>query len=183
MISIIVKEKIENKFNAPIRYSKDCDLLAVAISNETRSKISGSTIKRMFGIIPTKHSPSLYTLDVLSVYLGYANYDDLINEFRAHLEPLRMNLKELDSAEIAPGYKFKVSYDKEFHFTIEMLENKNICISESNDSRWKIGDLIEFKRILVNYPLFIENYSRKGIPQGESIVGKILGVRTIENIS
>jgi hypothetical protein len=183
MISIVIKEKIENKFNSPIRYSKDCDLLAAAISLETRSKISGSTMKRLFGIIPTKHNPSLYTLDVLSTYLGYANYDELINEFRTHLEPLRSNLKELNSSEITPRLKFKVSYDKKFYITLERLENQSLCISESNDSRWKKDDLIEFKRILINYPLFIDNYIRLGVTKGEVIVGKVLGVRTIENVT
>ena len=183
MISLVIKEKIENKFNSPIRYSKDCDLLAAAISLETRSKISGSTIKRLFGIIPTKHNPSLYTLDVISVYLGYANYDELINEFRTHLEPLRSNLKELNSHDITSRLKFKVSYDKNFHFTIERIENQAICIIDSNDSRWKKGDHLEFKRIMINYPIFIENYIRQGISKGESIAGKILGVRTIENVT
>jgi len=183
MISLVIKEKIENKFNSPIRYSKDCDLLAAAISLETRSKISGSTIKRLFGIIPTKHNPSLYTLDVLSTYLGYANYDELINELRTHLEPLRSNLKELNSNEITPRLKFKVSYDKKFYITIERLDNQSLCISESNDSRWKKDDLIEFKRILINYPLFIDNYIRLGVTKGEVILGKVLGVRTIENVT
>lgn len=183
MISITLREKVETKFNSPIRYSKDCDLLAAAISIETRSKISGSTIKRLFGIIPTKHNPSLYTLDVISTYLGYANYDELISEFRAHIEPLRSNLKELNSHEIQPRFKFKVSYDKKFYFTIERSENRNLCICESNDPRWKKDDILEFKRILINYPLFIDNYVRQGVPKGEAIVGKILGVRTIENIS
>jgi hypothetical protein len=183
MISLVIKEKIENKFNSPVRYSKDCDLLAAAISHETRSKISGSTMKRLFGIIPTKHNPSLYTLDVLSIYLGYANYDELINEFRTHLEPLRSNIKELSSMEITPKLKFKVSYDKKFYFTLERLENQTLRISETNDARWKKDDLIEFKRILINYPLFIDNHIRLGIPKGEAIVGKVLGVRTIENVS
>lgn len=183
MISLVIKEKIENKFNSPIRYSKDCDLLAAAISNETRSKISGSTLKRLFGIIPTKHNPSLYTLDVLSNYLGYANYDELINEFRTHLEPLRSNLKELNSHEITPRLKFKVSYDKKHFMTLERLDNQALRISESNDARWKKNDLVEFKRILINYPLFIDNYIRLGVTKGEVIVGKVLGVRTIENVT
>jgi hypothetical protein len=182
MISITLREKVEMKFNSPIRYSKDCDLLAAAISIETRSKISGSTIKRLFGIIPTKHNPSLYTLDVISKYLGYSNFDELINEFRAPIKSKNVLLKELLVSEVNFEERLEIHYDKNHFITFKRKDTCSFETLESNDKRLAVGDTFTFKQITLNYPLFIENLLRGEQVKGDAILGKIYGVRTIEKI-
>jgi hypothetical protein len=182
MISVIIKEKIEQKFNSPVRYSKDCENLANAISNETRSKISGSTIKRIFGIIPTNHTPSLYTLDVISKYLGYPNFDELINEFRAPIKSNNLLLKELIVSDVNFEERLEVHYDKNHFIAFKRKDTCNFETLESNDKRLAVGDTFTFKQINLNYPLFIENLIRGEQAKGDAILGKIYGVRTIEKI-
>ena len=81
MISSIIKERIEARFGQIIRYSKDCESLAVDISANTKHTISGSTIKRLMGFVKGVQEPRMYTMDAIAEYLGYSSFDEFIKEF------------------------------------------------------------------------------------------------------
>lgn len=54
----------------------DCYALSVEIAAKTGNRISETTLKRIFGFTAaTNHRPSLYTLNVLSTFAGFADWD------------------------------------------------------------------------------------------------------------
>jgi hypothetical protein len=67
-------EKVKAKYPFSIVHSKDCDNLATDVLNSTGERISGSTIKRLFGFIKTTSNPNKFTLNVLARYVGYQSY-------------------------------------------------------------------------------------------------------------
>ncbi len=69
--------KIEVRFGRSIRYSKDCDALAVDIIFHTGCRISASTLKRVLGFGDNYIIPRLYTLDAIAKYIGYDSWNDL----------------------------------------------------------------------------------------------------------
>jgi hypothetical protein len=54
----------------------DAQILKQLIFQKTGREIALSALDRAFGVIPAKFKPSAYTLDTLSIYCGYANWDD-----------------------------------------------------------------------------------------------------------
>jgi hypothetical protein len=54
----------------------DAEILEKLIFEKTGREISLNALDKVFGIIPAKFEPSTYTLDTLSIYCGYANWDD-----------------------------------------------------------------------------------------------------------
>ena len=77
-----LKNKIEQRFGQPIRYSKDCELLAKHISRVTRDSISPSTIKRIFGLIKTTTNPSPETMAVIGKYLESTDWQEPDDQLR-----------------------------------------------------------------------------------------------------
>jgi len=73
----LIKKKINAKTGHSISYAKDCLILSGQIMESTRRTISVSTLKRFFGIIKSPYKPSMFTLDTLSIFLGYQNFADL----------------------------------------------------------------------------------------------------------
>lgn len=71
----LLRKDIENKFGKEVLYAKDCDLLAKEINKKIKRQISGSTLKRFFGIVKSGFKPSKYTLDTLSQFLGYTDWN------------------------------------------------------------------------------------------------------------
>lgn len=77
----LLKNEIQNKFGGVISYAADCQVLSEEIENSTKRQVSISTLKRFFGIIQSPFNPSKYTLDTLSIYVNFDNWQEFINHF------------------------------------------------------------------------------------------------------
>lgn len=80
MLNDTIIKQVENVYGQKIRYSKDCDALALEISSKTGCQISVSTVKRLFGFIKTTSNPNQYTLDTIAIYLDYENWQAINNK-------------------------------------------------------------------------------------------------------
>ncbi len=76
-----LKDEIQNKFGERICHAGHCQILSEQIRNSTKRLLSVSTLKRFFGIIKTSFKPSKYTLDTLSIYLQFENWQEFICNF------------------------------------------------------------------------------------------------------
>ncbi len=75
----ILKDELLCAHKQEIKYAKDCQILSLSIRQKTKRQISVTTLKRLFGIVPSRYNPSKYTLDSLAIYLDYLDWDDLKN--------------------------------------------------------------------------------------------------------
>lgn len=77
----LLKDEIQNKFGKRIICAAECQILSGQIQISTNRQLSVSTLKRFFGIIHSTFAPSKYTLDTLSIYLHFDNWQEFINNF------------------------------------------------------------------------------------------------------
>ena len=75
----LLKEAVEQKFGAKILYAKDCSALSDTVFEATGNKISETTIKRLWNLVASVFNPSKYTLNSLSKYIGYDDWDDFVS--------------------------------------------------------------------------------------------------------
>ncbi|HWS00450.1 MAG TPA: hypothetical protein VN249_07525, partial [Prolixibacteraceae bacterium] len=73
-----LKEEVQNKFGRNILYTTDCHDLSCQIQDLLKRRLSISTLKRLFGMVPYSFSPSKFTLDTLAIYLHYEDWTDFI---------------------------------------------------------------------------------------------------------
>lgn len=78
VLSEIIKKKIESKSGIKIRYGRDCIALSEKIFKDCNLKLSAMTLKRLYSFVKGASGVRAYTLDVLSNYLGFSTWDDLI---------------------------------------------------------------------------------------------------------
>ncbi|MBQ9214354.1 MAG: hypothetical protein IJ150_10510 [Bacteroidales bacterium] len=74
----LLRESVENKFGRKIRYAKDCAELSNNIFEKTGCKISETTLKRLWKLVNSEFNPSKYTLDSLSNYLKFNDFEDFL---------------------------------------------------------------------------------------------------------
>ena len=67
---------LENAVGRKMRMSRDFDYLSMCVSRQVRQNISSVTLKRLWGYYEEKSTPRYSTLDLLSQYLGYQDWDD-----------------------------------------------------------------------------------------------------------
>jgi len=77
----LLKDEIQSKFGRSICYAHDCEELSELIKDQFRRQVSCSTLKRFFGIIKSPFNLSIYTLDTLSIFLQFENWQEFLNDF------------------------------------------------------------------------------------------------------
>ncbi len=78
-LKYLLKET-EHVFHCKVATSANCNQLSIEIRSKTSQNISSQTLRRLFGLVKTNTSPSLFTLDALSEYCGYQNWSQFCSE-------------------------------------------------------------------------------------------------------
>lgn len=76
-----LRELILIKFSKPIVNSKDCKILEEEILVTINQRLSVDTLARLFGIKKSASSPSIFTLETCSIYIGYASWKELVTSY------------------------------------------------------------------------------------------------------
>lgn len=182
MISSVIKEKLEVRFGQAVRYSKDCEALAIDISSNTKHTVSGSTIKRLMGFVKGVQEPRMYTMDAVAEYLGYPSFEDLIKEFDTSSYSEFNEIKNLSIEDIQSNQRIRFTYQPNREITVKYLKDSTFEIIEVLNSKLQQGDLIKFNQIVLSHPLFIKDVIRKHTNMGQYIAGKISGITSIEKL-
>ena len=74
-----IKSLVEYTFGKKVLNATDSFDLAKHIFEKVKTSVSPDTLRRLFGLIETNSKPSLFTLDVLTKYVGFQGYYDFVN--------------------------------------------------------------------------------------------------------
>ncbi len=70
----LLKEKATLVFGGPVNSPKDCNELSDQIFEKTTRKVSPTTLRRFFGLLPSTSAFSTYVLDSISIYCGSEDF-------------------------------------------------------------------------------------------------------------
>ncbi len=87
-----LRELLVDRFQKPIVNTNDCKYLEDAIVVAIQQRLSVDTLARLIGIKKSKSSPSIFTLETCSVYVGYTSWEELV---RSYLEQSELYQKAL----------------------------------------------------------------------------------------
>lgn len=84
-----LRKKVEETLGFPPTIRRHFDQLAEAVSNATKEPISSTTLRRFWGYQETGHQNAVrrFTLDLLSRYAGYKDYDDFLTDIADDEKP------------------------------------------------------------------------------------------------
>jgi len=182
MLSKVIKNMIEDKFGQPVRYPRDCDALSSHISKECKTGLSGSTLKRLFGFTKRKgnEQPRLYTLDIISDYLGHKGWEDLSKKLMIGETPSDyIELEELVPEKIKRGEIIRLGYENHIEVALMYLGKQQFEVIESTDKKLNPGFLLKFKKAVAHYPLPIAEILDGKLNTGPYVVGKVSGITYI----
>ncbi|MBQ0127571.1 MAG: hypothetical protein MJY91_08845 [Bacteroidales bacterium] len=175
-------QEIQRKYGKRIATSTDFESLSNNIMEVTRESISSSTLKRLWGYVTLSPRPRASTLDILSRYLGFKDF----NAFRSDIKKREISgsnffetsyisvndLNEGDCVTIgwAPDRLVKLRYQGNFSFMVESSQN----------SKLEPGDRFEMTTLMIGYPLFIYRILRNGEYTQSYIAGKDTGINILK---
>lgn len=182
MLSEIIKKRIEEKSGIKVLYSRDCDILANKISSESNCRISASTLRRLFGFVKGTQEARVYTLDVISNYLGYSTWEDLIKPFDPNENISSNSIIELKSNKLKLGEQYEYKFKPNAEVIIEFIGKSRFKVISSKRSQLKNGDIFTASVLTLHHPLFILNVERNGESIDKIIEAKVSGLTAIEKL-
>lgn len=104
----LLKDEVINRFGRKIKSTPDCKVLEDSIYLYTGQLLSYNTMRRFFGLVKTSSIINKSSLDILSNYCGYSNFDlfssrinkleinELNNYFINLFNEKKINFKEIE---------------------------------------------------------------------------------------
>jgi hypothetical protein len=182
MLSKLIKDKIHTKFGQTVRYPKDCNGLAEHISTACKTKISASTMKRLYGFVKgSSQEPRIYTLDIISSYLGYKGWEQLVQSLDNSGERETKEIEKLKPEQIGKGQSVILSYEPGKKIEIQRQGNAFLIIC-SNDRKIIFSDEVKFGVVELHYPLTFASLIRKGENLGKLQIASVSGITSIRKL-
>lgn len=120
---ITLQKEVLRKFGADSIIPGDCKRLSQSILDKTTKLVSETTLKRVFGFATTLHSFSRYTLNTLSQYCNYKDWDDFQSR---HFHQLQLDTEgavpEIDDSKWTELINKATAVS---HYTILTLKNRS----------------------------------------------------------
>jgi len=165
-----------------VRYSRDCDILSDKIYSVSHCKLSASTLRRLFGFIKGTKEARAHTLDVISNYLGYSTWDDLIETLDNSGNSSIKIITELKSSKLKVGDKYQYLCKPDVEVTLEYIGKSRFQVLAAKNSQLQQNDIFIASVLSLHRPLFILEVERNGKPLGKVIEAKVSGITVIRKL-
>ena len=127
--------------------------------------INAKTLKRLFGYDKTDTDSTirLYTLDILTKYLGYDNW----NAYLEHLQLLEgigsgdFKGEEINADDLQIGDTLQIAWQPNRKSTLKYIGNQQFEIVETENSKWQVRDTFFCRHFISGKPLYVDNLTDK----------------------
>ena len=154
------------KFNDKALSPHDFKDLQLSIKVKVQnSSITDKTLKLFFGYDRTDDNSlvRLYTLDVLSQYVGFENW----NAFLEHSKLLSGEGsgdfvgEEICSNDLNIGEMLHIEWNPNRKSLLKYLGYLRFEITETENSKWQVGDNFSCKHFILGKPLYVDDLNDK----------------------
>ena len=163
---------------------QDFDTLETNIKKKLpQAVINAKTLKRLFGYDKTDTDSTirLYTLDTLTKYLGYDNW----NAYLEHLQLLEgigsgdFKGEEINADDLQIGDTLQIAWQPNRKSTLKYIGNQQFEIVETENSKWQVRDTFFCRHFISGKPLYVDNLTDKDgvLKSAMYVVGEKGGVQ------
>ena len=182
---ITLRKDIEQRMGQSLQTPYDFQLLIQHIWNERHMVISLSTIKRLWGYIDSSARPRLSTLNMLSQFLGYTDWNAYLAalELRCETESDLFKGEGISTADLSINDLIQVSWLPNRQCTFRYLGNNRFEVTESIHAKLQIGDTFDAIAFIIGKPMYLSNLKRQDGTTTSYVAGKRNGIShvTINN--
>lgn len=162
---------------------QDFDTLETNIKKKLpQAVINAKTLKRLFGYDKTDTDSTirLYTLDILTKYLGYDNW----NAYLEHLQLLEgigsgdFKGEEINADDLQIGDTLQIAWQPNRKSTLKYIGNQQFEIVETENSKWQVRDTFFCRHFISGKPLYVDNLTDKDgvLKSAMYVVGEKSGI-------
>lgn len=110
ILSFGIQEQLKRKSGLDFSTPADIDRLALDIESKTGERLGTNTLKRLLGVIEDERDPRQSTLQVIALYLGYDNWQTMLEMDGCENSDFDESPEELRSCDLTPGTMVEFEY-------------------------------------------------------------------------
>ena len=181
---IVLRKDIEQRMGQSLQTPYDYQLLIQHIWNERHMVLSLSTIKRLWGYIDSSAHPRLSTLNTLSQFLGYTDWNAYLAalELRSEIESDLFKGEGVCSADLSINDLLQVSWLPNRQCTFRYLGNNRFEVIESIHAKLQLGDTFEAVAFIIGKPMYLNHLQRQDGTITTYVAGKKHGITSVQLI-
>ena len=179
-----LRHRIELSINRKVKTPADFDFLAGVVWERLHETISPTTLKRLWGYIDGADTTRNSTLNLLSQFLGYQDWDAFLNELENNNEVQSASIisRHILTQDLQPNDIIEVGWQPNRHCIFRYLGNRTFIVEESSNSKLKVGNTFACSLFVLGEPLYIDNLIQNGRPPVAFVVGNKNGLTLLELI-
>lgn len=182
---IALRNDIEQCIGRSLQAPSDFEYLIDCIWEKQHQVLSLSTIKRLWGYISSTGQPRLSTLNTLSQFLGYADW----NAYLAILEQRVENESDIFkgagicSNELAINDLVIISWLPNRQCTFRYLGSNHFVVIESIHAKLQVGDTFDAISFIMGKPMYLDNLKRQDGTTTSYVAGKKNGITNVQIVN
>lgn len=176
---------IEQHFGQQLQSPADFKLLLQQIWEKQHAVLSLSTIKRLWGYVASNGTPRLSTLNTLSQFLGYADWNAYLValEQRGGNESAMFQGEGISSSVLQPNDRIEVCWQPNRKCVFCYLGNNQFVVEESKNAKLHIGDRFSAATFMVGNPMYLDNLLLSDGTCTSYVAGKTNGLISVKKIN
>lgn len=170
-----LRSEVEGAFSRTPSTASDFYDLSERIFERTHERISPTTLKRLWGYVNEDVQPRLFTLNVLSRFVGYSDYVALTQSDGETQSNLILS-EHITDKDIARGQRVRLMWQPGRVCVVEHLGCGRFKVVEAQRTKLSVGDTFTCRLIMMHEPLFLDNLIHDGGAPTGYVAGRKDGV-------
>lgn len=181
---IQLRSDIEKHIGQALLSPSDFQRLIQQIWNQQHAILSLSTIKRLWGYVDGNGLPRLSTLNTLSQFVGYADWNEYLValEQRGGNESAIFQGEGISTAVLQTNDKIEVCWQPNRRCIFRYLGDNQFVVEESINAKLHRGDLFNAATFIVGHPMYIDNLLCSDGSRSSYVAGKRHGLTSVNLI-
>ena len=176
-----LREAVEKATSRKMCTPRDFDFLAMRIFDTTHTYVSPTTLKRFWGYLNNGkvYQPRKSTLDLLSIYVGYNDFDSYCSSSSSNdcINSDFIKSPSLYVTSLSKGSIVKLMWNPDRCVRVSFLGDDMFEVVESINSKLQEGDRFCCGCFIDGEPLYLTRLVRNGVALGAYVCGQGSGIK------
>lgn len=179
-----LRQDLEHKVGRTMKTPSDFNVLNLEIQKVMKDSPSTSTLKRLWAYVPDSTSRSMTTLNVLSRFLGYRDWQHYIeNLMRSNrIESSFITSTTLLAANLVPGDIVECEWNPGRHLTLEFLGANRFRVVSARMAKLQIGYTLTAMIFSKGNAFFASDVMNEDIVLGNYVAAEKTGLTALRYI-
>ena len=182
---IQLRNDIEQHIGLKLQSPNDFQQLIQQIWSTQHRILSLSTIKRLWGYVESNASPRISTLNTLSQFLSYTDWNAYLValEQRTESESALFEGEGIRSTELTEGDLVEVSWLPNRMCIFRYLGNNHFVVEEVKHAKLHVGDTFNAVAFVIGKPMYLDQLALQDDTITSYVAGKKNGITSVKVIN